>query len=152
MRLWTLHPRYLDRMGLLAAWREGLLAKKVLQGGTKGYRNHPQLERFSKSESPLERIDRYLRCVADEASMRGYVFDRAKIGSYRGGSAIAVNEGQIVYEAWLLGEKLKIRDPERLPALLADDPPALNDVFGARPGGIEPWERVLQSWSDKNLA
>ncbi|MEN6399799.1 MAG: pyrimidine dimer DNA glycosylase/endonuclease V, partial [Rectinema sp.] len=29
MRLWTLHPQYLDQKGLTAAWREGLLAKKV---------------------------------------------------------------------------------------------------------------------------
>jgi hypothetical protein len=32
MRLWSLHPRYLDAKGLQAVWREGLLAKKVLQG------------------------------------------------------------------------------------------------------------------------
>jgi hypothetical protein len=32
MRLWSLHPSLLDRMGLLALWREGLLAQKVLLG------------------------------------------------------------------------------------------------------------------------
>jgi Pyrimidine dimer DNA glycosylase len=46
MRIWSLHPQYLDRQGLTAAWREGLLAQKVLTGTTKGYRNHPQLRRF----------------------------------------------------------------------------------------------------------
>jgi len=30
MRLWSLHPRYLDAKGLVALWREGLLAQKVL--------------------------------------------------------------------------------------------------------------------------
>jgi hypothetical protein len=46
MRIWSVHPRYLDRQGLTAGWREGLLAQKVLTGTTKGYRNHPQLRRF----------------------------------------------------------------------------------------------------------
>lgn len=46
MRIWSLHPQYLDRQGLTAGWREGLLAQKVLTGTTKGYRNHPQLRRF----------------------------------------------------------------------------------------------------------
>ncbi len=50
MRLWSLHPKYLDRQGLLAVWREGLLAQKVLQGKTKGYKNHPQLKRFQQQE------------------------------------------------------------------------------------------------------
>jgi hypothetical protein len=40
------HPRYLDTAGLTACWREALLAQKVLTGGTRGYRRHPQLERF----------------------------------------------------------------------------------------------------------
>jgi len=31
MRLWTIHPKYLDRQGLLALWREALLAQKVLR-------------------------------------------------------------------------------------------------------------------------
>lgn len=46
VRLWSLHPRYLDTAGLTAGWREALLAQKVLTGVTRGYRHHPQLERF----------------------------------------------------------------------------------------------------------
>ena len=41
MRLWTLHPQYLDPRGLVALWREALLAQKVLLGRTRGYRAHP---------------------------------------------------------------------------------------------------------------
>ena len=37
MRLWTLHPKYLDPQGLVALWREALLARAVLQGKTRGY-------------------------------------------------------------------------------------------------------------------
>jgi hypothetical protein len=36
MRLWTLHPKYLDARGLVALWREALLAQKVLRGATRG--------------------------------------------------------------------------------------------------------------------
>ena len=32
MRLWSLHPCYLDPAGLVAVWREGLLARAVLRG------------------------------------------------------------------------------------------------------------------------
>src|SRR5665213_874155 len=56
MRLWTLHPRYLDAQGLVAAWREALLAQKVLEGATRGYTRHPQLIRFQSHPKPLEAI------------------------------------------------------------------------------------------------
>lgn len=37
MRLWSIHPRYLDTKGLVALWRETLLlAQAVLFGNTKG--------------------------------------------------------------------------------------------------------------------
>ncbi|MFP3165813.1 MAG: pyrimidine dimer DNA glycosylase/endonuclease V, partial [Nitrososphaeria archaeon] len=34
MRLWSLHPSFLDKQGILGVWREGLLAQKVLIGKT----------------------------------------------------------------------------------------------------------------------
>lgn len=81
MRLWSVHPRHLDRQGLTACWREGLLAQKVLTGGTRGYRNHPQLRRFgtvpavATADSPVHpggAITTYLHAVVDEAEARGY--------------------------------------------------------------------------------
>src|SRR5690606_41710659 len=81
MRLWSVHPRYLDRQGLLALWREGLLARAVLRGKTRGYRRHPQLERFRAHASPRRAISAYLAAVHAEAAMRGYAFDRSKIGA-----------------------------------------------------------------------
>jgi hypothetical protein len=57
MRLWSLHLKYLDRIGLIACWREGLLAKAVLEGKTKGYTHHPQLIRFQTSPHPLHTIN-----------------------------------------------------------------------------------------------
>ncbi|MDI6747818.1 MAG: pyrimidine dimer DNA glycosylase/endonuclease V [Rhodocyclaceae bacterium] len=41
MRLWTLHPRYLDARGLVALWREARLAQAVLGGKTRGYTHTP---------------------------------------------------------------------------------------------------------------
>jgi len=46
VRIWSLHPKYLDRQGLTACWREALLAQAVLNGATRGYTRHPQLVRF----------------------------------------------------------------------------------------------------------
>lgn len=63
MRLWSLHPVYLDSKGLVALWREGLLAKKVLQGRTKGYKNHPQLLRFKTLDDSINAISLYLKNV-----------------------------------------------------------------------------------------
>jgi hypothetical protein len=92
MRIWSIHPRYLDSKGLVALWREGLLAQKVLQGATKGYVNHPQLIRFRKTENPVGAVADYLRFVADEAESRGYRFDRGKIAENRFGGKISVRQ------------------------------------------------------------
>ena len=54
MRLWSLDPAHLDRQGLVACWREALLAQAVLAGRTRGYRHHPQLERFRVVPGPVE--------------------------------------------------------------------------------------------------
>src|SRR6516225_6584548 len=98
MRLWTLHPKYLDAKGLVALWREGLLARAVLKGATKGYRHHPQLERFRAHALPLAAINTYLRAVAVEAERRGYSFDRRKIGPGRPGITLCATQGQLTYE------------------------------------------------------
>ena len=74
MHLWTIHPRYLDGKGLVTAWREGLLAQKVLRGETRGYTRHPQLERFRAHSDPLGVIAAYLALLGREATRRGYAF------------------------------------------------------------------------------
>ena len=79
MRLWTLHPRHLDAAGLVALWREALLAQAVLLGRTRGYTRHPQLQRFRAAADPVASIGAYLRVVADEATSRGYAFDATRI-------------------------------------------------------------------------
>ncbi|MFZ2406304.1 MAG: pyrimidine dimer DNA glycosylase/endonuclease V [Methylobacter sp.] len=47
-------------MGLLALWREALLAQKVLRGESRGYRHHPQLARFRELVDPrLSKLAHY---------------------------------------------------------------------------------------------
>jgi hypothetical protein len=141
MRLWSLHPSLLDRAGLVALWREGLLAQKVLQGQTKGYRFHPQLERFRAARNPVAAIGAYLWAVADEAGARGYRFDATKIAVLRRRVSIPVTKGQLEYEREHLRRKLRARDPARLRTLNAaklTPHPILRVVAG----GIEPWEIV----------
>jgi hypothetical protein len=98
MRLWTIHPRYLDAKGLVAAWREGLLAQKVLRGETRGYTRHPQLTRFQAQPESVEIIAAYLAGLANEASRRGYAFDRTKISKRRFAGRLVETRGQLLFE------------------------------------------------------
>ncbi len=111
MRLWSLHPSLLDQKGLVALWREALLAQKVLQGRTKGYRHHPQLYRFLRCRTPLSTISAYLRAVQEEASRRGYSFDSSKIAGKRRPRLLSVTQGQLDFELRHLKAKLRHRDP-----------------------------------------
>src|SRR4051812_6530953 len=107
MRLWSIHPKFLDCKGLVALWREGLLAQKVLAGKTKGYKNHPQLIRFREQSNPLSSIGTYLQSVAFEADKRGYRFDHSKIlKTSKKISKIPVSKGQMKYESEHLERKL----------------------------------------------
>jgi hypothetical protein len=140
MRLWSFHPRYLDPKGLVALWREALLAQQVLRGVTIGYRSHPQLERFKAHARPEEAIATYLRSIWREARERGYRFDPARIGPGKTTSRVACTEGQLRYEWKHLLGKLKIRDPQRYRALLPVSLPEGHPLFVIIPGDIAAWE------------
>ena len=149
MRLWSLHPSYLDAKGLVALWREGLLAKKVLENKTKGYRNHPQLDRFKKSQKKLGYINLYLHHVCDEADRRGYTFDRSKLSRRRTlSSRIPVTSGQLDYEWRHLLEKLKLRSPADYNRNRKSTRRTVHPIFRRTRGGIEPWE-VVENKSGK---
>ena len=141
MRLWSLHPKYIDSKGLVALWRETLLAKKVLQGKTKGYKKHPQLTRFLNTNHPLKAINNYINEIYKESKKRCYNFDKNKIGRTYNISKIPVNKNQLVYEFEWLKEKLKSRDPERYKTMKCISIKA-NPIFIVVKGGIEPWERI----------
>ena len=141
MRLWTLHPRHLDAKGLVAVWREGLLARAVLCGQTRGYTRHPQLERFRACAMPVAAIDAYLGAVCDEADARGYRFDRGKLAAAPPGLRLPASEGQLDYEWRHLLAKLARRDPERHAASCAIARPLAHPLFEIVPGPVAPWER-----------
>ena len=142
MRLWSLHPSLLDPKGLVALWREGLLAQKVLQGKTTGYRSHPQLHRFRQCAEPLAAISTYLWAVHDEATRRGYDFDSAKIAGKRRPLSLTVTQGQLTFEYQHLKEKLRRRDPERFRRLGRIRQVTAHPLFVVVTGEVEPWERV----------
>jgi hypothetical protein len=149
LRLWSLHPSLLDPIGLVALWREALLAQKVLRGATKGYRHHPQLERFRMSLDPACAIANYLWSVADEADERGYHFDVSKIAMKRGGTTIPVTRGQLAFELTHLKEKLRRRNPKQLRLIEKRQPFIANPTFKTVEGPPATWERTPSTMSAK---
>lgn len=142
MRLWSLHPKYLDARGLVALWREALLAQKVLAGETRGYTRHPQLIRFREYAHPGKAMALYLESVCDEADLRGYQFDRKKIkNKSRAGFNLTVTRGQIQFETNHLLRKLEVRDPERYDKLRAVKRVQPHPMFRVVPGERADWER-----------
>lgn len=145
MRLWSLHPEYLDPQGLVAVWREALLARAVLRGETIGYKHHPQLERFRSHAFPLSAINSYLAGVHAEATARGYTFDRAKIGPVRAVNPIPVSIGQIACEWSHLLQKLAARSPELCSRWRIVKTPICHPLFRVRQGPVASWERASGS-------
>ena len=142
MRLWTLHPKYLDAQGLVALWREALLAQKVLRGETRGYKHHPQLLRFAQTKNPPASLAAYLQGVHDEAMRRGYNFDAAKIGARRSRGKLTETRGQLLYEWRHLKRKLQQRDPARRREVAALKIPMPHPLFKIIPGEVRAWEKV----------
>ena len=140
MRLWSLHPEYLDSKGLVALWREALLAKHVLEGKTKGYKNHPQLDRFKQSVNPIETINQYLAEVYKEACNRDYNFDKEKINWNFKSRKLTVTSGQLDYETNHLLNKLQKRDPGKFRQLKIKKRVKPHPLFELIKGEIEEWE------------
>jgi len=142
MRLWTLHPRYLDAKGLVAAWREALLAQKVLSGATSGYKHHPQLLRFRLQDRPVQAIAAFLTFLAAEAKLRGYHFDNSKITPATFNGQIEETSGQLQYEWEYLKRKLEFRSPDlydRYRDVAIAEP---NPLFCIVPGDVRDWEKT----------
>lgn len=142
MRLWSLHPRYLDAQGLVALWREALLARAVLRGETRGYKHHPQLERFIAHASPRLAINAYLAATYAEALSRCYNFERSKVGPVRAIARIAVPRGQVHHEWRHLLKKLEARSPLVFAKWREVTHPACHPLFEVCPGPIASWERA----------
>ncbi len=143
MRLWSLHPKYLDTQGLVAVWREGLLAKKVLERKTKGYTKHPQLIRFKKHPFPLKAVDHYLIYIFYESENRGFHFRRSKVEKAQDKiNTITVTSGQIEYEFNHLKKKLSQRNPILYKNLLMTKNIDTHPLFEVIKGNVETWEKI----------
>jgi hypothetical protein len=154
MRLWSLHPCYLDWKGLGADWREGLLGQAIILGRTKGWKNHPQMDRFKAHGDPVAAISYYLQEIHREATRRGYNYNYAKIlNPVEEIEPLELTTGQLRYELALLSERLKRRDPEWLKKIQKehqDDPPRPHPLFRAVEGDVEPWEKGY--WNAQSLS
>ena len=145
MRLWTIHPQHLDAKGLVALWREALLAQKVLQGLTRGYRHHPQLHRFRVTPQPAAAVASYLVAIHREAQRRGYHFDASKIGVKRWRGRIVETRGQLRYEWVHLRRKLRARAPAQWQQSRAVTQPKPHPLFRIVPGRVRVWEKARRS-------
>lgn len=141
MRLWTLHPRYLDPQGLVTLWREALLARAALGGRTVGYRHHPQLHRFREHKLPHSAINAYLAAIFAEADARGYRFDRRKCRPVRRTIKLRCSAGQLRYEWQHLLAKLRARNPAHYRRCRVVEMPEPHPVFAIEEGPVEIWER-----------
>ncbi len=152
MRLWTLHPKYLDPQGLTALWREGLLAQKVLRGETKGYKHHPQLDRFKTARAPAQAIGKYLHAVVREAAQRNYRFRAEKIVSWRYRGMLTVSRGQLLYEWKRLKAKLRARSPGVYRKVRSVKIPDAHPLFRIVTGPVADWERVHRAPRHRSTA
>ncbi len=144
MRLWTLHPKYIDNRGLVALWRESLLAQAVLKGKTKGYLSHPQLSRFKSTTNPVKAISYYLNTIYDEAKNRGFNFDNKKFKSIKVIEQITTTDCQLYYEWEHLKQKVKQRDKKHYCLLKKIKQPESNPIFKIVNGQIEEWEIIKE--------
>jgi hypothetical protein len=142
VRLWSIHPRYLDPVGLVALWREALLAQAVLRGLTRGYTRHPQLIRFREHDEPEVAIAAYLRSIADEAEGRGYSFDRSRIASAASVTSIEVANGQLRFEWEHLIAKVRGRNSAWYESIASVKKPLPHPIFAIVRGAVAEWERT----------
>ncbi len=150
MRIWSINPKYLDQKGLIACWRESLLAKNVLEGKTIGYKNHPQLIRFKKTKNSLLYINSYLYEIYNEAKNRNYNFSKDKIDfllikkftKNLDKNKIPLHDKQLKYEWEHIQKKLKIRDIKKYKENKKVETVEANPIFKIIQGEIESWEII----------
>lgn len=142
MRIWSLHPKYIDTKGLTALWRETLLAKHVLEGKTKGYKNHPQLQRFYSCQNPLNAINYYLEIVWKEAQKRNFNYNQSKFIHIAEVPKITVTKGQLEYERKHLLQKLSHRDLKYYNNVIHLREIETHPLFTIIEGNIESWEKI----------
>lgn len=167
MRLWSIHPEYLDRAGLLGLWREALLAQQVLHGLSEGYKNHSHMQRFYAlpKEDAMQHMSDYLFYIWQEGKLRGYKLNVNNIKDPRNDephimvvpdTLFTVTSGQLALEYQILRMKVKERDPrhfERLQNFPTHKMwvPKPNPVFTLIHGKKEFWEKWTPKETQENF-
>lgn len=130
MCLWSVHPKYLDKCGLVALWREGLRAQKNLSGESGKIPNDPQLIRFKQQDNPLQAIGAYLSFITCEALRQGCKFNHEKIMFPNFENAfLSVSEAELAEETERLKAKLHQRSEEKYEQLCQQQKIEINPVF-----------------------
>ncbi|MDT7896190.1 MAG: pyrimidine dimer DNA glycosylase/endonuclease V [Desulfurococcales archaeon] len=153
MRLWSIDPEYIDPIGLVALWRESILALKVIKGHTKGYRNHPQLYRFRVSRDPIRAINTYIYYIWLEGIRRGYRFGNDKFDAALVDPSIriSISDSQVRYEVLHLLKKVYIRSRRWLDRIASNSCFKPHPIFRVVPGDIEPWEKLPREFDKREL-
>lgn len=135
MRIWSIHPAYLDSKRLGAQWREGLLCRYVMNGLTKGYKNHPQFLRF-RDKVKSDFLDTYLYYIWLESKSRGFNYNINLLNDINENNnyCFPVTLSQVQYEIKHLYYKLCIK--RDVPSDIKIHP-----CFHIVDGPIEWWER-----------
>lgn len=133
---------YLDAAGLVALWREALLARAVLRGETVGYRHHPQLHRFRECGTPRSAINAYIAAVYAGARARGYRFDSSKMGRVATVQHMLITRAQLKYEWSRLLAKLRHRDAAVYRVNRRVSSPVAHPLCVVVPGPICRWECI----------
>ncbi|MBI9046571.1 MAG: hypothetical protein JEZ06_18920 [Anaerolineaceae bacterium] len=117
----------------------------MLEGKTRGYKNHPQLIRFKTHPEPLKAISFYLYEVYQEARSRGYNFDLSKVHHDGNTQTIPATSGQLDFEIRHLLKKLEKRSKKDYDFLIALENVAPHPLFEIGKGNIEDWEKGSKS-------
>lgn len=141
MRIWSIHPKYLDTKRLTAQWREALLCKNVIEGKTKGYVNHPQFIRIKNHNKPIEFINAYLLTIWEEANKRLFKYDKSKIDMDKAilfKNKMEVSDKQLEYEYYHMMLK-----SGKIEHILINEIES-NPLFNIIEGDIMIYERVKE--------
>ena len=147
MRIWSLHPQYLDQKGLGGQWEEGIIAQNTLFFQEGKYLNYPVLHRVKAHQEPVAWIGMYLNEILKEANVnRGYNYNDQLIKQLKPTLPMPVTRGQLYYEWTLLQGRLQKRDPVKMSLNDGVDINNIkaNPMFYVIDGDIEDWERVKE--------
>lgn len=155
MRLWTIHPKYLDGKRLTSQWKEGIQMMHIWKeigenpepAKRLGYVSHPQVRRLSNllvADSGLISLllHQHLTAVHEESVQRSYSFNKKLIDDLapdcKNAPKVYVTMGQVAYEFALMATKNNEWSQK-----VAIDPYMLcNPIFQVVSGSIESWEKT----------